>query len=151
MRKGVVMINFQELSKEELAHLEKERKEKLKNSAFIEQPSLQPLINELRFNYGFYQIGPFLINENHDKLELAIIDSEKHIYLHFIGVKEKQRGYGTKLMKLLCQLADFYQYEIILQVDETQGTPKNILETFYQRFGFVYTEEEYSEMTREPK
>lgn len=142
------MIDFQNMSLEEFNLLENERQKKLSGLAIAESPSSNPLINELRYNYGFYQIGPFLINDSYDKLELATIDIESLLFLHFIGVKNKQVGRGTEIMKLMCKLADKYDYEIQLKVDEKQGTPKKVLEKFYRKFGFEYSDEEYLEMTR---
>lgn len=143
------MIDFCKVNKTELEELEKKRKEENHEQYFVEMESKNPIINELRFNYGFYQIGPFLMHqETKDKFELAFIEPEKLLLLHFIGVTEKRKGRGTIWMKTLCHLADRYGYNMLLQVDEKQGTPKKVLESFYQTFGFTYTEEELSEMVR---
>lgn len=145
------MIDFQTITKEKLIDLEEKRKEEVANLPFHERPSTNTIINELRFNHGFYQVGPFLLNKQMDKLELAVIDAFQLICLHYIEVSEKRKGKGMKLLGVITSIADQYGYDITLEIDETKGTPHAVLEKFYRSFGFTYTEEKTNEMIRKPK
>lgn len=146
------MIDFRTITEEERLHLEEKRKEELSQLPYVhETPSKHPIINELRFNHHFYQVGPFLVNKEMDKLECSVLDAFKLMSLHYIEVNEKGKGQGTKLLTIITEIADRYGYEIVLDIDETKGTPYAILEKFYMSFGFVYTEEKENEMIRKPK
>ncbi|KAK8794093.1 acetyltransferase [Blastocystis sp. subtype 4] len=59
-----------------------------------------------------------------------------HIYVFQIGVKsaEKQRGYGSKMMKELTSYADEHNYPIYLESSKEVNLP------FYQKHGFFVLE-----------
>jgi ribosomal protein S18 acetylase RimI-like enzyme len=132
------MINIEDLSVEEWENIEKERANKI-GSLFCESVSDNPILRELRFNYNFLHLEPNLIGLENNKLELKVDDKRKHIHIAFIGVGEKDRkkGIGSKMMNILTNLADKYQYSIDLDVDPQFGVKKNVLIHFYSKFGFI--------------
>lgn len=134
------MIDFKNISENELDELNKERSESIEkdtNGWVIERNSYNPIINELKFNYGFFFIEEFLISNEGVKLELHFRDREMR--LAYIGVLEEERrqGKGNKTMEILISLADKYDYDIDLQLDTQFGIKKNVLEKFYKNFGFI--------------
>lgn len=146
-----VVKRYAELTENEQKTWEEKRKKQAETLGVCEYTETDPFTNELRHDYGFFQIGPFLINEEYGKLELAYLHAFNQMHLHFIGIKEPRKGKGSELMNILCKLADRYQYELVLQVDPSFGVPKHVLVDFYQRFGFTWLEEELIEMSRKPK
>lgn len=69
--------------------------------------------------------------------KLNIYEFEDKISIDLIVVKEKNSGYGSKLMKDICDHADKQKKTIILSPsDEFGGNKKRLIE-FYKRFGFV--------------
>lgn len=69
--------------------------------------------------------------------KLNIYEFEDKISIDLIVVKEKNSGYGSKLMKDICDYADKQKKTIILSPsDEFGGNKKRLIE-FYKRFGFV--------------
>jgi GNAT superfamily N-acetyltransferase len=137
------MIDFSNISQNELKQLEKERARQI-GEAFIEHPERNPILLELRFNYGYLHVGPFLIGKEGNKFELLFRSFDKELYLAFIGVPEEIRckGIGTEMMKILISLADKYHYSIDLNVDPKFGVDKETLLSFYQIFGFVSSDPE---------
>lgn len=134
-------INFIELSREELEETNKERAEHLEkatNGFIVEPPVLCPVINDLRYNYGFWYIRPFLIDNDGLKFELYTYTDKKQIHLAFIGVPDdkKQQGLGTQMMNALIEIADKYGYSIDLEVAPKFGVGKRVLKKFYKKFGF---------------
>ena len=69
--------------------------------------------------------------------KLNIYEFEDKISIDLIVAKEKNSGYGSKLMKDICDYADKQKKTIILSPsDEFGGNKKRLIE-FYKRFGFV--------------
>jgi ribosomal protein S18 acetylase RimI-like enzyme len=135
-------LNFEELSIDEIKELNSDRAihlEKSTNGMMAEPPILCPIINDLRYNYGFWYLRPFLINNDGLKFEISTYNKDKRIHLAFIGVphEKRQNGYGTQMMKALTEISDKYGYTIDLEVDPRFGTGKRILIRFYKSFGFV--------------
>jgi len=137
------MIDFSNISQNELKRLEQERAKQM-SGTFIEHPERNPILLELRFNYGYLHIGPFLMGKEGNKFELLFRSFDKEIHLAFIGVPEgsQQQGIGTEMMNILTTLADKYHYSIDLNIDPKFGVTKEVLHSFYQRFGFVSSEPE---------
>ena len=68
---------------------------------------------------------------------INIYEFANKISIDLIIVKEKNSGYGTKLMQEICDYADNNRKTIILSPsDEFGGNMKKLIE-FYKRFGFV--------------
>jgi GNAT superfamily N-acetyltransferase len=138
------MIDFKTITKEELEQLEEER-EAIMPKMFIEGRGENIIENELRFNYGFYKMGYFLIHgQTGAKLELHVTDIQgefttKEIHLGYIGVVEKQRqqGQGHEIMNILTDLADKYSFDLNLDIDTKFGMKKSVLKKFYKSHGFV--------------
>lgn len=130
------MVDFKKTNNEDLIILETERR-KMISSLIIENPSDNPVINELRFNYGYVNLFPFLINiKTGDKLELEVVGNLNIIYINFIGVIDKKQGRGTEMMNILTALCDKYDYQLKLEVYPKFGVPKRALIKFYKGFGF---------------
>lgn len=142
------MIDFTNITKEELEQLEKER-EAIMPKMIVEGRTQNVIENELRFNYGFIKLGYFLIHgESGTKLELHITDiggmyATKEIHIGFIGVieDERQKGEGHKTMNILTHLADKYGYDMNLDIDTKFGMKKSVLKKFYKSHGFVPNKE----------
>jgi hypothetical protein len=120
----------------DLALLETERKKAIP-SMIVETPSVNPIINELRFNHSYVYIYPFLINsQTGDKFELDVVGNRKSICINYIGVMEKKQGHGKKMMSMLTALCDKYGYELNLEICPKFGVSRWVLIKFYKRFGF---------------
>lgn len=129
-------VDFSKISLEELEELEADRQKYIPNM-MVETKTSNPFINELRFNFNFIYLFPFLVGGmTGDKLELRINNDEKIVWLNFIGVSEPKQGRGTKLMENFAAICDKYGYTAFLQVDPKFGVPKRVLVKFYKRFGF---------------
>lgn len=130
------MVNFQTIMESDLVHLEDERK-KVIPAMIVETPSVNPIINELRFNHSYVYMYPFLINsQTGDKFELDVVGNRKIIYINYIGVMEKRQGRGRKMMSILTGLCDKYGYELNLEVCPKFGVSRWVLIKFYKSFGF---------------
>lgn len=69
--------------------------------------------------------------------KINIYEFDNKISIDLIIVKDKNSGYGTKLMQDICDYADKTDKIIILSPsDEFGGNKKRLIE-FYKRFGFV--------------
>ncbi len=64
--------------------------------------------------------------------------NSKYVVLDCIRIKEdfKRRGFGTEIMLMLCKYADFYELPIYLDPNDLFGTPLDVLNRFYAKFGF---------------
>lgn len=145
------MIDIINLSDEETSLIEEERKNKL--GIFFNESIVDNIIyKELRYNYGYIHLHPFLMGKYGNKFELSINDEEKNIHLGYIGVlsNEQKKGIGSQMMFELTDLADKYQYTIDLLVDAKFGVKKNVLISFYKKFGFIH-QEKTNEYIRYPK
>lgn len=130
------MVDFQNIIENDLALLEAERK-KVIPAMIVETPSVNPIINELRFNHGYVYMYPFLINsQTGDKFELDVVGNKKVIFINYIGVMEKRQGRGRMMMKILTALCDKYGYELNLEVCPRFGVSRWVLIRFYKSFGF---------------
>lgn len=153
------MINIAELTKEELDKIETERAEHLKevtNDWMREARTTNPVINDMRFNHNYLYIRPYLFdNVTYGKFELYPYDDKKKIHIAYIGVGEERRrtGIGTKMMKLITELADKYGYTLDLTVEPKFGVGKRVLNKFYKSHGFVFDKgrfEDNRHMVRKP-
>jgi GNAT superfamily N-acetyltransferase len=54
-----------------------------------------------------------------------------------IAHKQRRQGKGTKILNQVISFAQKHGKDILLLVDETFGTPKDVLFNFYSKFGFV--------------
>lgn len=136
------MIDFLQISKEELNTIEEMRAKRLEESTngfIMERRSPNPIINDLRFNHGYWHIHQFLINNDGLKFEVWTEEKRKRLHIAFISVPEelRQQGHGSKMMKTICELADKYGYTLDLDVDARFGVGKRVLLKFYKSFGFV--------------
>lgn len=84
------MVDVQTLTKEEIEEIEEER-EKALGPWICESKSKSPIITELRYNYLYVYLPPYLVGQNYNKFELKVDDEKKHIHLAFIGVAEEQQ------------------------------------------------------------
>lgn len=57
------------------------------------------------------------------------------VYITGFGANPVQCGYGTKAMKFICDLADEYNYALILKPCRSN---RKVLNKFYPRFDFRY-------------
>lgn len=144
------MNDFQSLSNDEILLLEGGRKEETRY--FVETVEDSLLLKELRFNYGYKHIGPFLVDEEGKKFELSICEPENSIHLAFISVPEplRQSGRGHEMLEILTLLSDRYGYTLDLTIDARYGVPHDVLKRFYENHGFSY-DEEYELMIRTVK
>lgn len=87
-------------------------------------------------------------NTMYDELKLMVWDcslyntpSKRYIVLDCIRVlaTEQKKGTGSRAMKILCKYADQYQLRIYLQPSDIYGTPMEVLNRFYKRFGFRHS------------
>lgn len=69
--------------------------------------------------------------------KINIYEFDNKISIDLIVAKEKNSGYGTKLMKDICDYADKSNKIIILSPSDEFGGNKKRLIDFYKRFGFV--------------
>jgi len=79
---------------------------------------------------------------------ISLSCKENNIRLHSIAVEKSQRnrGYGTAILKYICEYADCNGYTITLTPDSSLGGNLRRLKEFYKRFGFKkYTEYYYSD------
>lgn len=132
------MLDIRNLSGEEINLIEEERKKKL--GTFFNETIVDNIIfKELRYNYGYLHLNPFLMGKFGNKFELSINDNEKNIHLGYIGVlpNEQKKGIGSQMMFELTALADKYQYTIDLRVDAKFGVKKSVLLEFYKKFEFI--------------
>jgi ribosomal protein S18 acetylase RimI-like enzyme len=132
------------MSNEEVDSLNKRRAESLEkntNGMLVEPTKFYlPFLNDLRFNYGYIYLHPFLIQgQTGLKLELKEYPQEKRLHLAFIGVAEdsRQQGQGNEAMEMLNSIADKYGYDIDLQVEAKFGVGKRVLKKFYKKHGYV--------------
>ena len=151
------MIDFKEVTEDGLRVLE-ERREKqfseVMSGIFVEKLTSEPIINELRFNFGYLYLGNFLIHMTTGaKFELHIND-DSTIHLAFIGVPDDKRkqGLGTKMMEQLVYCADKYQYDVQLNIEPKFGVGKKVLKGFYKKYRFKETNmyKNNAEMVRKP-
>ena len=77
-----------------------------------------------------------LIEEYPVSLALSIRDGNLH--LHTIQIERSQRnlGYGTQVLRKLCDFADQNKLSITLTPDSSLGGNKRRLEKWYRTFGF---------------
>ncbi|MFV1457373.1 N-acetyltransferase [Bacillus mycoides] len=152
------MIDFKEVTEDELRVLEGQRESqfnKVMSGIFVENLTSEPVINELRFNFGYLYLGNFLIDMTTGaKFELHIND-DSTIHLAFIGVPDdkREKGLGTKMMEQLTYIADKYQYDVQLNIEPKFGVGKKVLKGFYKKYGFKETSmyKNNAEMVRKPK
>lgn len=96
-----------------------------------------------------------LYKTNFDKLNIYEFDDK--ISIDLIVAKEKNSGFGSKLMKDICNYADKENKIIILTPSDEFGSSKGDLIKFYKKFGFVENDGEnkifgiFEEMYRKPK
>lgn len=129
-----VKFDFRKVTPLELLELEKERVNYVSNF-YCESPSTSPVINDLRFNYNYLNIGCFLIGEL-GKFQLEVDDVNKMVFILLIECPYKKRGDGTTMMNQLVEVLDKYGYGCKLEVSEKFGVPIESLVKFYERFGF---------------
>lgn len=130
------MFDFRYISKIELKILENNREEKM-SSMIWERKSKQPIINELRFNYGFLCFDPFFIHdETGAKLELRLDHEEKEMYVACMDVPKNQEDVGIELMRTLTTIADRYKYMIKLEVSPQMEMVEETVQYMEQLFGF---------------
>lgn len=89
--------------------------------------------------------------------KINVYEFTDKISIDLIITKEKNSGYGTNLMKDICDYADKNNKTVILTPsDEFGGNKKRLIE-FYKRFGFVENKgknkifEIFEQMYRLPK
>lgn len=90
-----------------------------------------------------------LILEN-TGLWLASTGSEKSLGILYIFSLEREKGNASKVMKIMCDLADKYSITLELEAastDEKNGRKNKELLAWYNRYGFTGTKE----MIRQPK
>lgn len=68
---------------------------------------------------------------------INIYEYSNKISIDLIITKEKNSGYGTKLMQDICDYSDKNNKTIILSPSDEFGGNKKRLIVFYKRFGFV--------------
>lgn len=152
------MIDFKNISEDELRVLEEKREQKFRDvmsGIFVESLTSSPILNEFRFNFGYIYLGNFLIDMNTGaKFELHLND-DSTIHLAFIGVPDDKREQrlGTKMMEQLTYIADKYQYAVQLNIEPKFGVGKKVLKGFYKKHGFKETSmyKYNAEMVRKPK
>ena len=102
------------------------------------------IMNELIENYGFFYLGDVTTSLwNNESSLLQLDEDEKKLILEMIEVDKENRrmGKGTEIMSLLCNLADKYNKEIRLIINDSE-TPERILVKFYSNFGFKYNDDQ---------
>ena len=103
------------------------------------------IINELLENYDFFSLNDLEYNLwDSDSSLLSVDEDEKKLSLDMIEVdrENRRKGKGTEIMNLLCDLADKYNKEIRLNINDGFGVPKRVLVKFYYKFGFKYNDDE---------
>lgn len=148
------MLDFNTLSIEEVFTLNKERAEqteKQTNGMVIETASLNPLINDLKYNHRYFRLGTKMVSKtNGNDVTIHLEEKADNIYLSLLKVKTAKQGTGTKTMKLLSELADKYNQKLTLAITSEFGVSKEVLKDFYERFGFVLDKNSDQFFTRIP-
>lgn len=95
----------------------------------------EAFIDLLRENSNFMSSIIKKYKEYFSKINIYEFDNK--ISVDLIVAKEKNSGYGTKLMQEVCDYADKTNKIIILSPSDEFGGNKKRLIDFYKRFGFV--------------
>jgi GNAT superfamily N-acetyltransferase len=126
------------INEKELQEMEDKRAKHL-GEFFIETKTKHPIHFELRFKHGMVQLGEKFIG-NEGVLEIDVEDDtdEPFIMLQFIQIspEHRRKGFGSKYMKNLTDLADKYGYDMELDVAPKFGVSENVLIEFYEQHGF---------------
>ena len=69
--------------------------------------------------------------------KINVYEFENKISIDLIIASEKNQGFGTELMKDICEYADSSKKIIVLSPSDEFGGNKKKLFEFYKRFGFV--------------
>ncbi len=87
---------------------------------------------------------PYFIKyrEEHSDIidDLDVYVNNRYIDLNFVKIKYhfKNKGYFSDLMKELIKFSETVKKPIILSPESGHGTPIEVLETIYKKFGFEY-------------
>lgn len=83
--------------------------------------------------YDDYKAAVFdcsLFNLPHPQKGYLVLDCIR------IAEANQRRGFGSDIMTMLCKYADRYQLPIYLEPNDLFGTPIDVLNRFYGKFGF---------------
>ena len=95
--------------------------------------------NSFSLNEGEYETNKF-INKLREIYGIGLWFYEYSKYFELSSIKipdiKRKQGIGTKVMDAITKHADKNKKPIYLTPDDTLGTPKNVLISFYKSFGF---------------
>jgi competence protein ComGF len=77
--------------------------------------------------------------------ELLVFDARlypSYIVIDLLQIRknEKRKGKGTHILNLVISFAKRHEKDILLLIDESLGTPKDVLFSFYSKLGFMLNE-----------
>jgi ribosomal protein S18 acetylase RimI-like enzyme len=151
------IIDFSNISKNELDKLEAGRKKTLQKcfgDFFGEHLQDNPIVYDLRHNFGYVHIAPFLIQgQTGAKFELSFDKRKKEMRISYIGVlpDSLRQGQATRMMTELMSAVDRCGYKAWLDIDTKFGLSEDVLIRFYKKFGFMEVENCKGRLYRNPR
>lgn len=111
------------------------------NGMIVETETKNEVINHLRFKYNFMYMANRLIGEG-VSIELSFFaqdDIKTDMFLNYIHIdkEDRNKGKAKETLALLTELADTYDYDMVLEVSDKFGSTKEGLRKLYSQFGFI--------------